>query len=393
VRIVLHVITGLDRGGAQSVMFRLASRSKAWKSVVVSLTDRGVYGPQLEAQGIPVHVLGMPRGKLSIKGLWSLYRAIRNVRPDVVQTWMYHADLVGGLTARLTSAKAVIWGIRNSNLSPRSTSRATRGVVRVCAVLSRWIPTAIACCSTNAAKLHAELGYAERKLVVIPNGYDLARFAPSRQARDRLRAAWGVPVTSRLIGCVARWHPQKDHQTLLRAIRMVADRQEDVRWVLVGPGMEATNANLESMIDRSGLRGKLILAGPREDVADVMNALDLHVLASAYGEAFPNVVAESMACGTPALSTDVGDAAFIIGKCGWIVPPSNPSALAAAIDEFLGLEAQQHADLASRGRNRIVELFDIDKMTAAYEALWLQSYSEKFTKASVLRDFGGISRQ
>ena len=273
----------------------------------------------------------MPRGRVSLGGFLALRRLIAGKRPDAVQTWMYHADLIGGVAARLAGVRAIAWGIRNSGAHLERSSRSARMVLRACAFLSRRVPRAIVCAAQDAAERHAAKGYRRDRMTVISNGYDLSRYAPDAQAGARMRQHWNVPADAPLIGCVARWDPLKDHANLLRAVAaLVRDgRDAGLRCVLVGRGMTGENAELAALIERLGLAERIVLAGPSDDVPAVMNGLDVHVLSSC-AEGFPNVVAEAMACSAYCVVTDVGDAAFIVGETGIVVPPEQPRPWRAA---------------------------------------------------------------
>ncbi|MBO1017395.1 glycosyltransferase [Achromobacter sp. SD115] len=370
---VLHIITGLGQGGAESVLFRLATYPEAdVEHVVVSLTDEGIYGERLRAAGIAVHTLGMKRGRVSLGGFLALRALIAATRPDAVQTWMYHADLIGGLAARLAGVRAIAWGIRNSGEHLERSSRSARMVLRACALLSGRIPKAIVCAAQKSAQRHADKGYARERMVVIANGYDLSRYAPDGEARVRMRAQWGLPQDVPAIGCVARWDPLKDHANLLRAVAaLVRDgRDAGLRCVLIGRGMDPANAELAALIDRLGLRDRLVLAGPSDDVPAAMNGLDLHVLSSC-AEGFPNVVAEAMACGVYCVVTDVGDAAYIVGDAGVVVPPEQSEALARGIETALREVASRGRERAGEaGRARVLENFDLARMVQSYIAVW-----------------------
>jgi len=370
---VLHIITGLGQGGAESVLFRLATYPEAdVEHVVVSLTDEGIYGERLRAAGIAVHALGMKRGRVSLGGFMALRSLIAATRPDAVQTWMYHADLIGGLAARLAGVRAIAWGIRNSGEHLERSSRSARMVLRACALLSGRIPKAIVCAAQKSAERHADKGYARERMVVIANGYDLSRYAPDGEARVRVRAQWGLPEDVPAIGCVARWDPLKDHANLLRAVAaLVRDgRDAGLRCVLIGRGMDTDNAELAALIDRLGLRDRLVLAGPSDDVPAAMNGLDLHVLSSC-AEGFPNVVAEAMACGVYCVVTDVGDAAYIVGDAGVVVPPEQSEALARGIEAALcEVASRGRARAGEAGRARVLENFDLARMVQGYIAVW-----------------------
>src|SRR5690606_26120442 len=255
---VIHVITGLGQGGAESVLFRLATYpDQRVRHSVVSLTDEGVYGARLRTAGVPVHALGMPRGRLTLDGFLALRRLLASERPDAVQTWMYHADLIGGLAARLAGIRAVAWGIRNSGAHLRRSSRSARLVLKLCALLSGRVPATIICAARDAAVRHEQYGYRADRLEVIANGYDLSRYQPDESARERMRQVWQVAPQTPLIGCVARWDPLKDHANLLAAVAaLVRDgRDRGLQCVLVGRGMSPGNAELAALIDRHDLRG------------------------------------------------------------------------------------------------------------------------------------------
>lgn len=370
---VLHIISGLGQGGAESVLYRLATcPGQTTRHVVVSLTDRGVYGERLRVAGITVHTLGMERGKFSLTAFLALRRLIRQESPDVVQTWMYHADLMGGLAARTVGVKSIVWGIRNSGAYIDRASKATRWVFRLCARLSRRVPAAIICCAEDSASRHAQAGYDRSLITVVPNGYDLVRFAPDAIARERVRKEWGVAADEPLVGCVGRWNPMKDHENLLQAIAALEaeDKAGKLKCALIGQGMTADNAQLAAIIERLGLRPRILLIGARDDIPAVMNALDLHVLAS-RAEGFPNVVAEAMACATPCVVTQVGDAARIVGDAGWVAPPERPGALAGAIGSALeAIGKFGRTTVGEHGRARVRSEFGMDRMAQGYKDIW-----------------------
>lgn len=369
---VLHVITNLDDGGAQTVLLRLVTADAHDRHGVISLTDEGVVGARLAAAGVPVRTIGLPRGRLTAPGFAHLVRAIRRARPDVVQTWMYHADLLGGLAARIAGARTVVWGIRNTDLDRSRVSRQTRLTARACAAVSRIVPRGIVSCSERAAQAHAALGYPAERIVVVPNGYDLGAFAPDLEARRRVRAELAIGETQALFGMVARWDPHKDHANLIAALAQLEGADiPDWRCALVGRDMDARNPALCALLARHGIGPRVLALGVRDDVPAVMNALDLHLLSS-VGEAFPNVVAEAMACGTPVVATDSGDAALIVGETGWIVPPGEPRALADAIRSALRELSVPGARTvrAAACRERIARNFGLERMVAGYRAAW-----------------------
>lgn len=371
-RKVLHFITCLGDGGAQSCLAALCAFDTKCDHLVVSLSDHGKYGPLLEAKGVSVVSIGMKRGRVSLAGLWRMWRLVRRERPDTVQTWMYHADLLGGIIARLAGQRNIVWGIRHSTLVPSESARSTILVARLCAHLSRLVPRRIACCAEKAREVHSGIGYDSTRMVVIPNGYDLSVFRPDVQARQRLRRELSLSPSEPVIGFVARFDPQKDHDNLLRALAVLHRQGECPVCLLVGTGLVTGNAALADRIVALGLRDRVRLLGRRNDIPAVMNALDLHVMSSAFGEAFPNVLSEAMACGTPCVSTDVGDAAAIVGFTGQIVPPRDPQALAAAIAQMLlEHDCPEWPERCEAARRRVSDHYSIEKMVESYQDVWV----------------------
>jgi len=370
-----HIITGLNDGGAEAVLYRLCVHDKKHHHIVISMMDEGKYGSLLQAAGVTVHCLNMPRGRVTVSGMVQLYRLLRSIRPDVVQTWMYHADLIGGVVARLAGVKRVFWGIHHSNLESGKVKNVTRLIARICGVLSLFVPRTIVCCAHQAADVHAKLGYVKNKMVIIGNGYDLDHFIPNTADRDQLRAEWGIAESIPVLGMVGRFDPQKDHKNLIDALALLKRSGLDFRCALVGKDISVNNHELSTWINDQNLKNQLLLLEQRNDIPAVMNALDIHVLSS-LGEAFPNVIAEAMASGTPCVTTDVGDAALIVDDTGWVVPPKDSQALAQAISTAIE-ERQKNPEVwrmrKQAARNRIVENFSIEKMIASYHDVWDRS--------------------
>lgn len=369
---VLHVITGLGLGGAERMLVSLlaAADRERVSMAVISLTDDGVMGDEIRGLGIPLEAMGMRSGFPSPALLARLVSRIRAYRPALVQTWMYHADLLGGLAARFAGASRLVWGLHNSDLDPERTKTLTRLVARACGPLSRVLPNRIVSCSTSAMELHARLGYARDKFTVIPNGFDIRSFHPDPSARGALREALGLDDRRLLVGLVARFDPQKDHRNFIAAAARVGAPRDDVDFVLIGKDCDEANRELGAWIADTGLAGRFHLLGIRRDVQRLIPGLDLSVTSSAYGEAFPLVLGESMACGVPCVATDVGDSAHIVGDTGRVVPPGDPGALGGAIGELLALGGEERAALARAARERIVTRFSIEAIAARYLALY-----------------------
>lgn len=368
---VVHVISGLGQGGAEAVLNRLLmAPAHGIRHTLVSFTDDGLYGAGLRDAGINVITLDMKPGKITPADFMTLRRTLISLKPDIVQTWMYHADAIGGLAARMAGLRHIAWGIRNSGENLKSSSKSAWLLARFSGLVSGWLPQTIVCCAEGARARHVQWGYDTNKMVVIQNGYDLTRWQPDPQARARFRQEWQIDADEPVIGFVARWNPLKDHRSLIRALAECKKQGLMLRCVLVGKGLETSNTELMTLLRDADVADQVILLGMRDDVPELMNALDVHVLSS-LAEGFPNVVAEAMACGVPGVVTDVGDAALIVGDTGWVVPPQDPQALAGGIIQAFADIRQQGRDvIAERARARVLKEFSLPKMVERYEATW-----------------------
>lgn len=371
--LVFHIISGLNDGGAESVLHRLSTYDNSKDHHVISMMGMGKYGSLLVDSGVRVTCLDMPAGRVSLSGLIKLYRLIKQEKPTVIQTWMYHADLVGGLIGRLAGAKKVFWNIRHSELEPGKTKRTTILVAKLCAVLSKWIPHKIICCAEKAKSVHVGYGYDASKMVVIENGYDLARNKPDIDARVHTRFEFKMPSENLLLGMVGRFNVQKNHYGLLESLAHLKKRGLDFKCLLVGNGMDGDNEELVNWVKHFELVDQVKLLGQRSDVPEIMNALDIHLFSSAFGEGFPNVLAEAMACGTPCVTTNAGDAEAIVGDTGWVVPVRDSenfaNAVLAAADEWLN-QPSRWKERQARAVQRVHQNFSLEKMVQSYQSVW-----------------------
>lgn len=368
---VVHIITSLNNGGAEAVLYRLVTYDTSNLHTVICLMDMGKYGPMLEKKGIRVICLNIPRGKVSISALLKLWRTLKKLKPDVVQTWMYHVNLAGGVIAKLTGAKRVFWGIHHTNLDPKQTAKSTVLVAKICAQLSSFVPYKIICCAEKAVQVHSELGYNKGKMIVIGNGYQLDQFIPNAETRLQIRNELSLGKDP-VLGMVGRFNALKNHKNLLDALGLLKRKGNEFKCLLIGPNMNEENTQITEWIENNNLTENVILLGPRSDIPAVMNALDIHVLSS-RSEAFPNVIAEAMACGTPCITTDVGDASVIVADTGWVVPPENFEALALAMEQALNEHVNQPNNWQARKlacRKTIEENFSIEEMVKKYTKAW-----------------------
>jgi glycosyltransferase involved in cell wall biosynthesis len=367
------IISGLGTGGAQMMLHRLMLHldRQTFSPEIIALTGEESFAERFRQIEVPVRFIGMQGGLPDPRWMLRLDAAVRQASPHLVQTWMYHADLLGGLAARRAGIP-LVWNIRHSNLDPKVDSRATMLVARACGLLCRFLPHRVICCAAEAKRAHLALGYQAEKMIVIPNGFDLDILRPDPQARLQVRQELGIAPEDFVIGLVGRFHPQKDHATFILAARHLRAKRPQTCFVLCGDGVDGDNSALTAPIEAAGLRAAFRLLGRRDDIPRLTAAFDLATSSSCCGEGFSNTVGEAMACGVPCVATDVGDSAIIIGDSGLVVPPGAPEAFAAACEKIALLTPAQRSQWGERARRRVEERFSIRAVVASYQNLYLE---------------------
>lgn len=374
---VLHIITDLSSGGAEIMLCRVLSKmdSARFENEVISLTTFGEIAEEIQALGVPVRALGMKRGIPNPFPAIRLLRWIRSSKPQVVQTWMYHADLIGGLTAYFAGDVPVVWGIHHTDLDPQGNKRLTIWTAKACALMSRWVPSCAVFCSQAALLSHIQLGYEAKRMEVIPNGLDLQAFKPDPSARLSVREELGIGGEVVLIGMAARFHVLKDHHNFVQAAARVHTRFPGVHFVLFGNGITPDNTELVRWIEMAGVQACCHLLGERKDVARLFSAMDI-VTSSSSSEAFPLAVGEAMACGVPCVVTNVGDSALIVDTTGRVVTPRNPDALAEAWGELIEARPGVRRRLGIAARRRVQLHFALSSVVRRYELIYAQLAGE-----------------
>jgi glycosyltransferase involved in cell wall biosynthesis len=364
---VAYVIVGLDVGGAETMLERLVlTLGPRVQPLVISLTSLGTIGPRLLARGVDVQALGMSRRQLpGPHTMWRLVQLLRQFKPDVVHTQMYHANLLGGLAARLAGAGVVMWNLHHCNLDAAVNSRATLWTIALGARLSRVLPHRISSVAERARDVHVAAGYAAERFVVVPNGFDTTHFKPDVQARTEVRAELGLPPNTPLVGVIGRFDSQKNHRGFCEAMARLVQLRPDTHALLAGSGIDAQNAELAAWLQQHGVAAHCHLLGARSDVPRLMAALDVLMLPS-LGEAFPNVVGEAMACGVPCAVTDVGDAALMVGEWGRVVAAGDMQGLGDATASLMALPAAHRFWLGQEGAASTRQRYDLQVVAARY---------------------------
>ncbi len=324
-------------GGAQRQLVNLAKglNGMGHNIIVVTYYPDAPLEHELTEAGIEVWTLGK-RSRWDVgRTVARLVRFVRAAKPDVLHGYLGTANLLTVVTKACCPSIKAVWGVRASDMHWNKYGGFHKFLFECECLFSKFADLLIV--NSHAGHdYHRARGFPASKMIVIHNGIDTERFRPDKQAGKRARREWGIKEGERLVGLVGRLDPMKDHPTFLKAAALVARNRTDVRFVCVGRGPDGYRDDLYSLADTLGLAGRLIWADCSHDMSAVYNAFDVVVSSSMWGEGFPNVVGEAIACGAPCVATDVGDSAIILAaSAGELVPTRDPEALAKGIETLL----------------------------------------------------------
>ena len=383
---ILHLINDLDRGGAEYCLKRLVGSMDAgrFSSHIVSILPLGPLGCELKAEGNHVDTLNCSTLADVPRALWRLIRFVRSKRPDIIQTWLYHADLIGTLASLSHPDSMLLWNVRNAGLEAEK--RFSWRVLTVLLAGMSKLPHSIVSNSVAGIESHAKLGYRPHGWAHIPNGWDASDQVPTPEQRQGQRALFGLPKSDTLIGWVGRFAMQKDPTTFLSAVSLLHNRYPNLRFVLAGKDLAPSTQPFRDAMQNVGFRDRLIFLGEVGNVDALLPALDAMTLTSAYGEGLPNSIGEAMAAGLPVIATDVGDVRRLSVDGNWIIPPKCPEALVEAWIAFANLDSSSRATIGERNRNWIRTHYSIEQMSSYYEGLYAKLWDSTPIRRSEVPD-------
>ena len=367
---ILHHISTLDVGGAEQNLFRLvASMDRdTFVSEVMCMTVPGPMGRRIEEAGVPVHTLKMAKGTPEIGAVLKLRFMAGLYRPDVIQCWMYHANLMG---MTLLKPPRVLWNLRCSDMDLNRYGHLYRLTVQAGARLSHF-PAAIITNSLAGRASHERIGYRPKRWITIPNGFDTDLFRPDALARDTMRAGLRIPEDAFVIGIIGRLDPMKDHATFFRAAGAFLAHHPGTHFILAGRGVTRKNRALTDLMQGIPDTGTFHLLDERCDIPQILAALDL-ATSSSVSEGFPNAVGEAMASGLPCAATNAGDTGVLLGDTGILVDRQSPEDLCRAWDTIARMDHARRVALGMKARERIILHYSQKKTTEAYEQEYLRT--------------------
>jgi len=352
-------ITDLDPGGAERALVQLVTRldRNRWQPSVICLAPRGVLADDLEQAGVQFTCLGA-RHSRNVGVVGRLIRQLRDSKPALLQTFLFHANIAGRIAGRLARVPKIVSGIRVAE-------RRSRLPLWIDRMTQRLVDHNV-CVSQAVADFSVERGgLSAGKITVIPNGVDAQRFATSEPAD---LSEFDIPSGSQTVLFVGRLDPQKGPFLLLEAVKGLLPTYPRLHVLMVGEG--SLRIRLQEWIGRRDLHARVHLAGWRADVPQLLKAVDCLVLPSRW-EGMPNVVLEAMAAGLPVLATEVEGTTELIQnhKTGLLVPPNSPRELAAGLSLLLG-DPEQALAMSRVAQVIVQKNFTWDQVVEQFEALW-----------------------
>lgn len=370
---IVHVIIGLNVGGAELMLKRLvlhSQKTSQFQHSVISLTDSGIIGSDLEEQSIKVHTLGMKSVASVPKVFLQLKNLLKEIQPDVVQTWMYHADFLGGIAAKSVGIKNIVWGIRTTDVS-QGASKQTVYLSKLCAKLSYYIPDTIVCAARVSKDYHIGIGYDESKMIVIPNGFDVEALSSTKEEGLEVREQVGLSVDDIVIGSVGRFNPVKNQKLFVDVAAQLLKDFPDLKFMLVGRDNTIENQELVSWIKKYGITDSFKLLGQRNDIPNCLQAMDIFCLHSKT-EGFPNVVGEAILSDTICVAANVGDVDVLLDEES-IASSNDVFGISNAIKNYLTYPKDKLLEKAIRNKNKVIDKYSMDVVLDKFHAAYLKN--------------------
>lgn len=358
---VLHIITGLEGGGAENMLAKIleCSNKNKYHHHVISLKDNGIYGSQIQEYGISVTSLNLRIYNAPFR-LIKVRKMIKEF--DVVNTWLYHADFFGYLSSKFLNKKKLIWNIRQANIDQSVNTKQLNLIIWLNSKISKNVDS-ITFNSLAALESHREYGFDVDRARLLPNGFDLNRFDYSESERIKYRNK--LQLNNFTMITVGRWDVQKDYETLLKALAKLTEYTDEFTMLMVGENLDSNNNQLLELIKNYNLKPYIKLLGRREDIPSLLSAADLYI-SSSLGESFSNSIGEAMACELACVVTNVGDSKTILGDTGFVVESGDYVEMANRMKDSIVIGEQRNKP----GRRFIEENYSIENVVSLYEEVY-----------------------
>lgn len=345
------------------------NRSPKNNTLVITITGQTKPDEEIFLSGYEVYPLKIKGVFTLFVGLWNLFIKIRKFKPDIIQTWLYHSDLIGGIIGRIAGVSAIVWNIRCEALSVQRARRKTMLVFELCKFLSYIIPAKIVCVGERVKESHIQAGFNKSKMHVIFNGYDVEKFKFSQESREKFREEFGAKEGEVLIGCVGRFHQDKGQDILIRVALKILRDTPNVKFAFIGRGCSYENSEIKHFQIEEKFKNNILMVGEKKDVTELLSAFDLYCMPS-RSEGFPNSLAEAMLSEIPCVATNVGDTATLAGGVLSLADPKNPDALETKLRELIKLSDEERGFIGRKAREQVISNFSLEKASSNFDSLY-----------------------
>lgn len=357
---MLHVITNFaGAGGGEMMLSRLITRTQhQYEHIIIAIM--GISDIYKEALDICKESYALNwNGINSFSIVFKLRKLIKKLAPQTIQCWMYHANVFTSLSVLGVKQRPnIIWSIHHSLASLNEESIATKISLFLSKVLVKNIEGIIYCAYSSESQ-HKDYGIAHKNSYVIANGVFLDKF--------QLNPELHQPIT---IGFAGRYHTAKGYPYLFETMGLL--KEQNIVFKIAGGGASLDNPEVKALFEQFGLdENKVHLLDQVSDMPAFYQSVDAFLMTS-ITEGFPNVLVEAMASGLPCISTDVGDAKYIVQDLGVIVPSRNVQALADAVLAYVQKTEAEKLTLKQTTRQRVEQNFSIEKVSQQYVQVWIQ---------------------
>lgn len=378
---VLHIINSLKKGGAEGNLFRLCiSHKKKYKNkieiIIITLLSNGYYEQHLLREGIKVFSLNLDKkDKLLnlIRKINNLKKYVNKINPDIIQTWMYHSNFLS-LFVNKKFRNRIYWNIRHSELNLKISKKTTILVSIICGLFSKIVPKKIIYCSEKSIKFHENsYFYSKNKSSLVNNGYSHKSYYSSTKLRLKFRTKYKIKKSYFILGYAGRYSKQKNIESLIISFSKLIKEYDNVYLYMAGKDINSSNKKLFNIINNYKIQEKVIFLDEQKNLLEFYNGIDLLTLTS-HSESFPNVVAESMLCATPVISSDAGCAKKIIYNYGFFIKKNNINSiyegLKKTIKNFSNKKKWQF--LKKNSQVHIRKNFSVESMADNYLKNWIE---------------------
>lgn len=357
-RKVLHVITNFaEVGGAEMMLSKLVLNQPNVEHSIISLMEisdiyRDCMNQASEVTALHWNLIN------TANVVYKLRNLIKKYSPDVIQGWMYHANVLTTLSFMgIDNRPKFFWGVHHSLSSIKEESRSTKIALISSKLLSKT-PDGIIYCAQSSEQQHETFGFTNRKTIVIPNGVDIRKFSFNEHSHQAIT----------VVGFAGRYHPAKGYQYLFETINFLKDLP--IIFKIAGKGATLQNPEIANFFDIYQLdANKVQLLGEVKNMPAFYQSIDLFLMTS-ITEGFPNVLVEAMASGITCITTDIGDAKYIVDATGYIVAPRQSKALQKAIKQYVKLSKEEKLNLKINARERVLNNFELNSVAKRYLEVW-----------------------